>query len=198
MREAVLETASSRRGEEPVGGAVGLPVFAQQHQGALGDRDDAIAAAFAADMEHLAFPIDVGGSELCSLAQPQAAGVDGDEADSIYGDADPGEDLMDFLPGQDHRKPGLTRWASDIEDTPLLLECLLVEELDAAERHGDGAALELPLVFEIEEVAAELLFIDEVGGSREVLRELADAGYVGFLGSFGVASKLEVVDHALA
>jgi hypothetical protein len=46
--------------------------------------------------------------------------------------------------------------------------------------------------------AAQIFFADEVGGSRVVFGQLSDAGHVGLLGSLGVASELEVIDHALA
>jgi hypothetical protein len=85
-----------------------------------------------------------------------------------------------------------------VEDTPLALERLLVEELDAAQGNRDGSSLELALVLEVEEVAAKLFFVDLLRGSSVVLGELPDTRDVGLLGSLGVAGELEVVDHALA
>ena len=59
VREAVLEPASGGGGEKPVGRAVGLPVFAEQDEGALWDRDDAISSTFSANVDDLALAIDV-------------------------------------------------------------------------------------------------------------------------------------------
>ena len=172
-------------------------MFSEQEQGAHGDRDDAISLSLAVNMDELAHAIDVLGLKVCAFAQAQSAGVDRDETDAIDSGSDLREDLGDFISREHDRKLGLARRASDIEDAPLLLQRFLVEELDAAQGDGDGAALELALVLEVEEVAAEFFFIDQVRGSVVVLGQLADAGHVDFQGSFGVASKFKVIDHAL-
>jgi hypothetical protein len=185
-------------GKEPVARAVSLPVVAQQDESALWDRDDPISSTLAAYVDDLALAIDVRRSQVGPLPQPQATGVDGDEAEAIDGDLDPCEDRLDLFPREDDGKPDLPGRASDVEDTPLALERLLVEELDAAQGNRDGSSLELALVLEVEEVAAKLFFVDLLRGSSVVLGELPDTRDVGLLGSLGVAGELEVVDHALA
>jgi hypothetical protein len=52
-------------------------------------------------MDNFALAINVGRLQARSLTQSQAAAIDGDEADAIDRDVDPGEDLMDFLTGEE-------------------------------------------------------------------------------------------------
>jgi hypothetical protein len=56
---------------------------------------------------------------------------------------------------------------------------------------------ELPLVLEVEEVAADLLFADPVGWYMDVVGELPDGARLALLSAFAEAGELEVPLHPL-
>jgi len=60
---------------------------------------------------------------------------------------------------------------------------------------GRGEVLD---VGEVEEVLAELVLLELVGGAVEVCRELADGADVGLLGARGEPPELQIFEHALA
>ncbi len=75
---------------------------------------------------------------------------------------------------------------------------MLEEELDAAQSDGEGTGRNLFVVFEIEKVLAQFFFADLRRGLAIVLRQLPHGEHVGFLGLFGQATQLHVLDHSLS
>ena len=72
-------------GEEPGGIAVRAPVFAQERERVVGKRDVAILGALAVDVEQRAVAIDIRHLETRAFHEPEAAGVNGGEADAVGG-----------------------------------------------------------------------------------------------------------------
>ncbi len=188
-----------RAGEEPSGVAVGAPVGAQQRQAALGQGDVAVLVALGvAEVQQLALAVDVADLQADAFLQPQPAGVDGGQADAIRRAVHTGQDLTD-LGGTKHRRQFLLVGRADqVEGGPVAPQGVLEEELDAAQRQGRGAAGDVLDVVEVEEVLAEVLFADLVGGLAAVGDELADGADVGLLRLGGQAAQAQVLEHALA
>jgi hypothetical protein len=87
--------------EEEARVTVGLPMLAEQMEGALGQWDVAVGVAFAApDMQEHALGIDLGDFKTEGLAQAQAARVKGGQTDAMIGESDLGEDLAHFAGGE--------------------------------------------------------------------------------------------------
>jgi hypothetical protein len=93
-----------------------------------------------------------------------------------------------FSPGGPH----------ELEQLPLAAQRALVEELDAAEGDGETGRGEVLDVGEVEEVLAELVLPELVGGPVEVCGQLADGADVGLLGPRGEPPELQVFEHVLA
>ena len=151
------------RGEEPERIPVRAPVLPQQLQRGVGERHVAILAALAMDVEELACAVNVGNLEAGPFHEPEAAGVDRGEADAIDGDPHGGENPPDLLAAKDDGELLLTLGAGHIEHGPLARERVLVEELDAAEGDGEGAAGDLLDGAQVQEVLADLVFRQLVG-----------------------------------
>ena len=81
---AGAQAAVTFGGEEEGGMAMTFPLLAQQQQSPFGQWDVAVLITFAApDVKEHAFGVDVADLETQALAQAQAAGVDGGEADAM-------------------------------------------------------------------------------------------------------------------
>jgi hypothetical protein len=75
---------------------------------------------------------------------------------------------------------------------------VLKEKLDAAQSVSEGARGNLLAILEVEEILAQFILTDLIWGSAIVLGQLPHSTRVGFLGSFGQAAQLHVLDHALS
>jgi len=175
--------------------AVGFPQLAQELQGALGQGNVAIAIAFArANMQEHASGIDVGHLEAQTFAQPQTAGVDRAEADALVEQGNLGQNEADLAGGKDDGEFELGIGANQFHFVgPGTVESFLPEELDGANGLGGGLAGDLFLALEEDEVLAELLGGDVLGGFGEMLGELADTGPVGLLGAVADRQEPEII-----
>ena len=173
-------------------------MLAQHIERTVGERYVAILATLAMDVEQLARAVDVGDLEAGPFHEPEAAGVDRGEADAIHGNAHGGENPPHLLAAQDHGELLLALGAGDVEHGPLPRERLLIEELEATERDGVGAAGDLLDSAQLEQVLPDLVFRELVGGGMIEPGQLCDGMDVGLDRTIGVAAELEVVDHALA
>jgi len=82
-----------------------LPILAQQLQRALRQWDIAVFRAFTvADVNHHPGAIDVGDVQIDSFLQPQAAGVNGGEADLVAWQFDASQNLAHLFAAQDDWK----------------------------------------------------------------------------------------------
>ena len=170
-------------GEEQARMAMGFPALAQQEQGALGQGDVAVAVAFAgADVKEHTLGVAVADFEVKGFAQAQAAGVDGGQGDAMIECGDGGEDLAHLGGGEDDGELELGCGADQFDlGGPGAAQGLLPEHLDGADGLGGGGTGVATLGVEVEEVLAQLLGVDLLGGFVEVLGELSDAGEVGLL-----------------
>jgi len=137
----------------------------------------AVVALAGADVEEHALGVDVAHLQVEGFAQAQAAGVGGGEGDAMIEGGDGGEDVADL-------------------GGPGAAQGLLPEHLDGADGLGGGGTVEAPLSLEVEEVLAQLLGVDLLGGFVEVLGELSDAGEVGLLCPGQEGEEAQVVGEA--
>ena len=75
IRNEVLRATPNVGGKDPLRGAVGAPVLAEEFQGIHGQRDVAILSALAVDVEQHAVTVDIGDGEPGAFEEPQPAGV---------------------------------------------------------------------------------------------------------------------------
>ena len=155
----------------------------------------AVAVALAAaDVEEHALGINVADLQAQAFAQAQAAGIDGDQADAMIQGGDGGQDAAHFRGGEDDGQFELGIGADQFQLVrPRAMESFFPEELDGADGLGAGLAGDLFFALEEDEVLAEFLGGDVLGGFGEVLGELADTGPVGLLGALADRQELEVI-----
>ena len=95
---------------------------------------------------------------------------------------DPGENRADFHGREDDRQFELRRGPGKLQlRGPGALEGFLPEEFDRAQRLRGTLAGEAPLGLEIDEILAQLLGGDQLGGAVKVFGQLAQTGPVTFL-----------------
>ena len=99
--------------------------------------------------------VDVGDLQMGAFLQAQAAGVDGGQTDLVARQSDAAENLAHFRAAEDDGQFLFRRRAHDVEDGPVSVERLLVEEPDAADGDGHGVAGVMFDVLEKEEVLAQ-------------------------------------------
>jgi len=132
-------------------------------QGLLRQRHVALLAAFAVDAQEHALGVQVSNLQAAAFVETQTAGIDGRQADAVDGRAHTTENLLHFLPTQDHGQFfGLGR-AQQFEDGPVSLEGVLEEEFDGAQGDGGGGTSDFLFQGEVKEVPAQLFLGDEVG-----------------------------------
>ncbi len=112
--------------------------------------------------------------------------------------AERAEEAMDLLDAEDGGQGAGFARVDEVEDGPGTLQGVYKQELDGGEGDGDGAGGDVFLVDEVEEVGAELILGDEVGGLGIVTGELLDGLDVTGLGAGSETAKLHVLEHALA
>jgi hypothetical protein len=183
-------------GKEQRGMAMGFPLLPQEFQRALGQRDVTILVALAgADVEEHALRIDVPDLEVQALGEPQAAGVNGGQTDSLIEVWDTGQDVADLPGREDDGEFELGIGPDQFHlGGPGTLKGLFPEDLDRADGLGGGLAGDLPFGLEMEEVLAELLRGDQVGGFLEELTEFAQAVPVAQDRAFGQGQQTQVVE----
>jgi hypothetical protein len=166
-------------------------MMTQEEQRFFGQGHVAIPLALAsADMEEPALRVNVAHRQSQAFAQPQAAGIEGDQGHAMIQGGHALEDGAHLL-GREHHRQFVVWIGADQLDLggPAAAQGFFPEELDGADGLGGGLAGDLFLALEEDEVLAELFGGDLLGGFGEVLGELADAGPVGRLG--GVADRQE-------
>lgn len=186
-------------GKEQHGMAVGFPLFAQQHQGALGQRDVTIAVALAgADVQEHPFGINVADGQREAFAQTQAAGINEDQADAMVPGRHPGQHAAHFGGREDDRQFELGIGAGQLEFVgPDAFEGLFPEELEGADDLGGSLAGDFLLGLEMDTVLAELLGANQVGRFGVELTELTKAGEVGLFGAGADGEEFEVVGEGI-
>ena len=181
--------------EQERGMPMSFPLFAQEQQRALRQRDVAVAISFArADVQEHALGIHVADLEVQAFAQTQAAGIDGGQADAMIQSGHAGQDAAHFSRRKHDREFELVIGADEPDfGGPRAAEGLFPEEFDGAEGLGGSLAGDFLLALEVNEVLAEFFGRDEAGRFGIELTELAEAGEVGLLGAGLDADQLEVI-----
>jgi hypothetical protein len=170
--------------EEQPGMAMRFPKLAQELQGAFRQRDVAVIVAFAAaDVQEHPFGIDVADLQAQTLAQAQAARVEGDEGDAMIQGRDRRQDPTHLGGREDDREFDLGVGADQFDLAgPDAMKGFFPEHLDRAQRLGAGLAGDLLVGLEMDEVLANFLDGDEFGRTAVELTKVPDAGQVGLDG----------------
>ena len=164
---------------------MGFPLLAQEHQGALGQRDVAIPVALAgADMEEHALGIEVTDLQAQALAQAQAAGVKSDEANAVVQGGNGRQDPTNLGGAEDDGEFDLGIGPDQLHLTgPGATKGLFPEHLDRTQGLGARLAGDLLLGLEMDEVLANLLDGDEFRRTIVELAKVPDAGQAGLDGA---------------
>ena len=129
------------------------PVFTQQVQCALGQGHITIFGAFpASDVDHHSVAVNITYPKICPFPQPQATGVNCRQANTIMLAAYCAQDLAYLLQAEHNWQFFLPGWSHQVEDGPSLLECELVEKLDAAQSNLKRGSRDPPFVLQVQEV----------------------------------------------
>jgi hypothetical protein len=111
-------------------------------------------------MEHHPGTIDIPDLKLRPFLEPQTAGVDGRETDSVAWDLDQAEKLVNLLDAENGRKLFLAGRANEVQGGQILVEGVLVEELDAAQGDGERTAGVFLDILEMEEILSQFFLGD--------------------------------------
>jgi hypothetical protein len=111
-------------------------------------------------MEHHPGTIDIPDLKLRPFLEPQTAGVDGRETDSVGWNYDEAEKLVNLLDAENGRKLFLAGRANEVQGRQVLVEGVLVEELDAAQGDGEGTAGVFLDILEMEEILSQFFLGD--------------------------------------
>ena len=181
--------------EQKRGMAMGLPLLAQEFQGALGQGHVAVTVAFAlADVQEHPLRIDVAHLQAQAFAQTESAGVNRGQADVVIKAFDFGEYLADLASRKDHGQLELGIGADQLQLVrPPTFKSLFPEELKGTNELGGGLAGDLFDLLEVDAVLPDLLEGDQLGRPVVVLAELADTGQVGLFGARADGQQLEVI-----
>jgi hypothetical protein len=148
------------------------------------------------DVDHHAFRVNVGYFQVLSFLEPQTTGVHGAEEGVVLGSLDTSEQLPDFLDTEDRGEPVFGLGSEDVEDMPVLLKDVLVEEADTAiaDPHRTGGPL--ADVLAVKEVVLEFTFGDLIGTLPVELDQHAHSPGVSLLRSFPFAVELKGLDKS--
>lgn len=182
-------------GEEQRGMTMSLPLLAQELKRAHGQRHVTILIAFAAaDVQEHAFGVDVADLKPETLAQTEAAGVDGDQSDAMIQERNAGKDLAHFGGREDDRQFELRIGADQFHFVgPDALEGFLPEDFDAADGLGGSLAGNFFNRLEMDAILADLLGGDQLGRFTVEFAELADAGVIGVFGARTDGQEFKII-----
>ena len=111
---------------------------------------------------------------------------------------DGGEDAADLGGGEDDREFETSIGAGELDlRGPGTAEGFFPKELDRAEGLGGGLSGDLLLNLEVQEVLAEFLGRDQVGGFAVELAEFEDAGPITQDAAFGQGEQAQIVEEAV-
>jgi len=147
--------------------------------------------------EH-ALGIDVADLQPKAFAQTQAAGVDGGQTDAVIQEGNTSQHAARLRGREDDGQFELSIGADEFHlGRPGTAEGFFPEEFDGAERLGGSLAGDLLDGLEMDEVLAELLGGDLVGGNVEMLAELADAGEVSLFSAGTDGQELQILGEGI-
>lgn len=194
-----VNAASTRSREDEEGIAVSYPVASEDLQSVLRKGDKAVFGSLAmSHMDEHAGAVDVGDPKVSAFLQTQATRVDGSQTGPVAGQTDEAQDLANLFDAQYHRELLLSGSPDEGERTPVTLQSVLEEKLDATKSDGAGGTGEFLDILEIEEILAKLFFRDQIGRFIAVFGKLAHCPDVHLLRRLGQAPELEIFGHPLA
>ena len=175
---------------------MGFPESPEFLERSLGKRDIAISGAFSKlDVQHLPAAINVGDSQVGSLLQAKAAGIDAQQADVVVFHLDMGQDAPNFLSAEYDGKLELASGPDELQDSEFPLQCDLNEELDPAKRDRRGGSRVLLYIRHVKKILSNLLLCDPIGGPLIVVGQLADCPNIHLLRPLRFPSKNQVFKH---
>ena len=198
VREAMLQSVAGRGREQPRPRAVRSPVGAQHLEDRLGQWHVAVLLGLAVDVQEHPRAVHVGHLQVSPFQQAKPTGVDRGETRPIDRNAHLGQNAAHLLTAQHHRQLLLAGRAHKLERAPVLMQRVLVEELDCAQRDGGGGASDLLLVGEVQKVLAQILLAELVGAPVVMCCQLPHRVHVALLRACGQSPELHVFNHALA
>ena len=155
-----------------------------------------IFVSFAPDAQEHPLRIDVGNPQEQTFTESQATRIDRGQTDPVHRRAHARENRLDFLPAQDHGQFLFPGRAQEFEAGPVALECVLEQELDAAQSDGGSGAGHFLFQGEVEEVATQFFFRDQVRGFVVVFGQAADRTDITGLGFGGITVQLHILDES--
>src|SRR5437667_7457536 len=173
VRDAVFEAMPGHGREKPERRTMGGPELAQSLQGLLGQGHQSLLVALAAHAQEHAGGVQVGNLQAATFIQAQRASINSRQANPINGCAHAAQNFLDFLSAEHDRQLLGLGWTQEFEAGPISLESGLEEEFDAAERDGGGGAGHFLFQREMEEILAQFLLGDEIGGFAIVFGQSA-------------------------
>lgn len=186
-------------GKEQRGMAMALPLLTQEFERALGQGDVAIAIAFgAANVQEPTLGIDVPDFQAQAFPQAQAAGVNEGEANPMIQRRHGQENLANFRSGEHDREFELGIGPDQFDFRgPDALKRFFPEQFDRAEGLGGSLASDLLDRLEVDEVLAQFLDGNQVGGFWVELAELAHASQVRVHGPWAKGHQEQIVVEAV-
>lgn len=163
VSDGVLDTMASDGGKQPEGRMVGAPVAPQQLKSGGRQRNLTVLEALATDAKNAAGTVDVGDLKAGALHEAQATGINRGQADAVDVDAHGVEDAPDLVAAEHHGEFLFGARLGDIQALPIAAKRLLVEEAEAAEDDREGAAGDLLVELQMQQVASDLVFFELVG-----------------------------------
>jgi len=189
----------TRRRKKPDLVAVGFPLLTQKLQRFLRQRHVAVFVALGLpNVDESTCTVDVFDFQVRALGQAQPAGIDRGQTDAIVLKANTVQHMVNFIPAEHDRQFFVFPGADEQQGWPRAFDGVIIEELDAAQGDGTGAAAPLFDVFTVQKVLPQIFFASPARGLVEVFAQLADGAYIQFLGTGAVAFKLQVFDHPLS
>src|SRR5205823_6288451 len=140
--------------------------------------------------------VNVGYPQATAFVQTQAATIDCAQASPVDGLAYAGQNLPSLLAAQDH---GQLLWlgrAKQLERSPVSLEGILKEELDAAQGAGDRRTRQLALQGQVQEILAQIFLRNELGRPAEMLSQAAHGMDVNRLALRGETVQLHILHES--
>ena len=154
-----------------------------------------VAIAFTgADVQEHPPRINVGHLQVQTFTQTQSAGVKSDQGDSLVQGGDAGKDEAHLPGGEDDGQFESRLSANQFQfHRPDPAQRFLPKQFDGAKSLGGGLAGDFLDALEMDEILAQLLGRDEVGGGVEMLGPLTNTGQVSLLGARGNGQELEIL-----
>jgi hypothetical protein len=184
--------------KEPGRVAVRFPGGAEQRQGSRRPGDVPVCGARAAvDMALEALAITVGTLQEEGAMAPQAHALDGGAGDLVVERGGGRQASPPFLHTEARGEMGGGVRVQERERGPVALEDMRREAAHTAGADPHGRGGEASDVCAVQEVCAQLLCRDAVGGCVGALRSPPDFPARGFLGPLALAAEVESREHVL-